>query len=121
MTGDQTLWGEIEPYGAGPEVPEVGANELREYGRTSLLAARGRIRRKVWVLAGTGLDPYGGSHVRSLDASSPLRRIRQLISLINTPARTNDLPTGSMHPGGILSRVTASHTESSDLTSRQRG
>ena len=62
------------------------------------------------------MDPCGGSHVRGLDAGSPLRRIRQLISLIITPARTNDPPTGSMHLGGIQTRITTSHAESSDLT-----
>jgi len=72
---------------------------------------------RVWVLTGTGLDPCGGSHIRGLDASSPLERIRQLISLITTPARTNDPPTGSMHLGGIPTRVTTSHAKSSDLTS----
>jgi len=40
----------------------------------------------------------------------------ELISLINTPASTNDPPTGSMHLGGIRTRVTTSHAESSDLT-----
>jgi len=49
---------------------------------------------------GDWLGSLWGSHVRGLDASSPLRRIRQLISLIITPARTNDPPTGSMHLGG---------------------
>ena len=57
---------EIEPCGGrsnlagiGPEFPEVGANELREYGRTSLLAGRGHVRREsgslrglAWILAG---------------------------------------------------------------------
>jgi len=40
----------------------------------------------------------------------------KLISLIYTPARTNDPPMGSMHPRGIQTRVTTSHAESSDLT-----
>ena len=122
---------EIEPCGGrsnpsrvGPEFPEVGANELREYGRTSLLAGRGYVRRRIWVLAGTGLDPCGGSHVRSLDASSPLRRIRQLISLIITPARTNDLhpvhaPRRNPSPSHPFSRrVIRSHDDSSSTKER---
>ena len=40
----------------------------------------------------------------------------ELISLIYTPARTNDPPTGSMHLGGIQTRVTTCHAKSSDLT-----
>jgi len=36
--------------GVGPEFPEVSANELREYGRTSLLARRGHVRRETGSL-----------------------------------------------------------------------
>jgi len=47
---------------------------------------------------------------------SPAQLHDELISLMYTPARANDPPTGSMHLGGIQTRVTISHAESPGLT-----
>jgi len=64
-----------------------------------------------------GLGPVGEATYKSGGRKFPAQLHEELISLIYTPALANDPPHEVHAPWGIQTRVTTSHTKSSDLTS----